>query len=251
MSGVRLPADLLKRIDELEASGLQLIKDRVAANVRADNCLALARERVNEFVAERDAARADLAMAQEAHVVDIDRADKAEAEASRLKGALEGAEVLARVCAGPVLVDGYCRACDEVCSVEEQKCYHRLWRDWLTARAAGSQREHTATRLRAWVGNVSPPLRAGQVLALAEAMGCTMAWLIGNDDAPVDPPSAATPSRPKESGGCASWCGSGGWRGDHLVVGAVFVDVEGMCAYCTEACRDAGRSLHPAPGTAR
>jgi len=65
-------------------------------------------------------------------------------------------------------------------------------------------------------------------------------------------PPDTTPSRPKESGVCASWCGT---RSVDLVKTRAWYAKDGKNwnagpVHCSEACRDAGRSLHPAPGTA-
>jgi hypothetical protein len=72
------------------------------------------------------------------------------------------------------------------------------------------------------------------------------------DDGPDFPPSdcpdcTPTPSLPKESGWCANWCGR--WAGE-LPDDGVHWNSHGQ-GFCSEDCRDAGRSLHPAPGTAK
>ncbi len=68
-----------------------------------------------------------------------------------------------------------------------------------------------------------------------------------DDDHPPD----TIPSLPKESGVCASWCATRCWGeagpGEHAVRNVDYwVERTGTILYCTEACRDYGRSLHPA-----
>jgi hypothetical protein len=58
----------------------------------------------------------------------------------------------------------------------------------------------------------------------------------------VGRPPDMTPSRPKELGRCASWCGTP----REFVTAAVTYGCGTDLVYCARACRDAQRSLHPA-----